>query len=102
MTLFEARHGLALLEDGQRKQYLQQQLNLLLHVDFENRVLPFDTDTANQAAILAAQRKARGRPVDMRDTFIAGIALAQRAAIVTRNTRHFDDLDAAVINPWNS
>lgn len=100
VTLFETRHGLALLEDGQRKQYLQQQLNLLLHVDFENRVLPFDADAANQAATLSAQRRARGRPVDMRDTFIAGIALARRASIATRNTRHFDDLGVAVLNPW--
>ena len=49
---------------------------------------------------LAAIRKALGRPVDMRDTFIAGIALARRAALATRNTRHFDDLSIRVVNPW--
>ena len=41
-----------------------------------------------------------GRPVDIRDTFIAGIALAHRASIATRNTRHFDDLPVSVLNPW--
>ena len=100
LTLFEARYGLAVLPEGQRKTHLQEQLERLLHDDFENRVLPFDAGAASQAAVLAAQRKARGRPVDMRDTFIAGIALARRASIATRNTRHFDDLSVTVVNPW--
>jgi predicted nucleic acid-binding protein len=41
-----------------------------------------------------------GRPVDVRDTLIAGIAVAREAAIATRNTRHFEDLPITVINPW--
>jgi len=49
---------------------------------------------------LASQRKARGRPVDMRDTFIAGIALARRATLATRNVKHFADLAIPVVNPW--
>ncbi len=100
VTLFEARYGLAVLPEGQRKTHLQEQLERLIQDDFENRVLPFDAGAASQAAVLAAQRKASGRPVDMRDTFIAGIALARRASIATRNTRHFDDLSATVVNPW--
>ena len=42
----------------------------------------------------------RGNPVDMRDTLIAGIALARRATLATRNVRHFDDLSVPVVNPW--
>lgn len=100
ITLFEARYGLALLAPGQRRSVLQERFDQLLQEDLENRVLLFDAAAATQAAQLAADRKARGRPVDMRDTFIAGIALARRAALVTRNTRHFDDLSVAVVNPW--
>jgi len=100
VTLFEARYGLALLPDGQRKKLLQARFEELLTQDLQNRIAHFDTRAANQAAELAAQRKALGRPVDMRDTFIAGIALARRATLVTRNTKHFDDLTTSVINPW--
>lgn len=100
ITLFEARYGLALLSPGQRKSLLQERFDQLVQDDLENRVLPFDADAATQAAQLAAERKARGRPVDMRDTFIAGIALAKRATLATRNTRHFDDLSVRVVNPW--
>ena len=100
ITLFEARYGLALLAPGQRKSLLQERFDQLLQDDLDNRVLLFDANAATQAAQLAAQRKARGRPVDMRDTFIAGIALARLATLATRNTRHFDDLPVPVVNPW--
>ena len=100
ITLFEARYGLALLAPGQRKSLLQERFDQLLQDDLDNRVLLFDTNAATRAAQLAAQRKARGRPVDMRDTFIAGIALARLATLATRDTRHFDDLPVPVVNPW--
>jgi len=100
VTLFEARYGLALLASGRRKKVLLQRFEQLLEEDLENRVLSFDTHAATLAAQLAADRKARGRPVDMRDTFIAGIALARRATLATRNTRHFDDLSVPVVDPW--
>lgn len=101
VTLFEARYGLALLASGKRQKDLQQQFEKLLHDDLENRVLQFDSSAAAHAAHIAAGRKARGRPVDMRDTFIAGIVLAQRATLVTRNLRHFDDLPLNLVNPWD-
>jgi predicted nucleic acid-binding protein len=36
----------------------------------------------------------------MRDIFIAGIAIAQGAAVATRNTRHFENTPIPIINPW--
>ena len=92
ITVFEAHYGLGLMATGQRKRLLEKRFEELLREDLQNRVLFFDGHAATHAAQLAAERKARGRPVDMRDTFIAGIALARRAALATRNARHFDDL----------
>ena len=100
VTLFESRYGLALLPAGQRKKLLHERFEELLTQDLQNRIAYFDADAATHAANLAAQRKAQGRPVDMRDTFIAGIALSRRAILATRNTEHFDDLTTPVINPW--
>lgn len=102
ITLFEARFGLALLPEGARRRQLTERFDDLLVSDFENRVLLFDQPAARAAAELAARRQRMGRPVDMRDTFIAGIALARQARIATRNTRHFEDLEGMVINPWAS
>lgn len=102
VTLFEARYGLALMASGQRKQLLETRFEELLRDDLQNRVLLFDADAATQAARLAAQRKLNGNPVDMRDTFIAGISLANQATLATRNIRHFNDLSVAVVNPWET
>ena len=63
-------------------------------------MLDFDSAAAGEAALLAAERQKAGRAVDMRDTQIAGIALARRATIATRNMRHFSDLRVAVVDPW--
>jgi predicted nucleic acid-binding protein len=52
------------------------------------------------AAELMVQRKRVGRPAEVRDTMIAGIVLANRGTLATRNTQHFKDLPLTVINPW--
>jgi hypothetical protein len=33
---------------------------------------------------------------------IAGIVLASRATLATRNAKHFDDLSISVVNPWEA
>ena len=99
VTLFEARFGIAALTDGHRKNALLESLEALVSEDLQHRVAAFDSSAANQAARLSAERKRLGRPVDIRDTFIAGIALAHGATLATRNTRHFDDLPS-VVDPW--
>jgi predicted nucleic acid-binding protein len=100
ITLFEACLGLALLPKGRRQRTLEAAFAHLLREDFENRVLDFDSVAATEAAALAAERQKAGRPIDMRDTQIAGIALARRATLATRNVRHFGDLHVPVIDPW--
>lgn len=101
ITLFESRLGLALLPAGRRRRLLEAAFDKLLAEDLENRVLDFDSAAANQAGALAAERQAAGRPVDMRDTQIAGIAVARRATIATRNVRHFEGLRVRVVDPWS-
>lgn len=44
-------------------------------------------------------RDTTGRPVEFRDTRIAGILLARQATLATRNVRHFQELSIAVIDP---
>jgi len=100
ITLFEARFGLALLPKGRRRQSLEAAFARTLAEDLENRVLDFDSAAATEAATLAAVRQKAGRPVDVRDTLIAGIVLARRAKLATRNERHFQDLNLPLLNPW--
>ena len=102
ITVLEARTGLALLPPSRYRSSLELSFALLLHDDLENRVLDFDAAAAVAAAALAAKRRQAGRPVEVRDTAIAGIAIARRATLATRNVRHFEDLDISVVNPWTA
>jgi predicted nucleic acid-binding protein len=100
ITVFEARFGLGLLAPGRRRRALERAFAQLIEEDLDNRVLDFDVAAATAAAGLATARQQAGRPVDMRDTLIAGLAVARRATLATRNVRHFADLDVPVIDPW--
>jgi len=100
ITLFEAYLGLALLPSGRRRRTLEAAFARLLQEDLENRVLDFDSAAATEVASLAAARQKSGRPVDLRDTQIAGNALARRATLATRNVRHFRDLRILIVDPW--
>lgn len=102
INLFEARLGIALVPGGRRQRALEAAFGQLLEEDLENRVLEFDASAAIEAAILAAARRKAERPGDLRDTLIAGIALARRAALATRNVRHFADLKVEVVDPWSA
>jgi toxin FitB len=65
----------------------------------DHRIVPFDDAAATEAADLMVSRERNGRPVDLRDTMIAGIVVARHATLATRNLVHFEDLLGPVVNP---
>lgn len=101
ITVFEIRFVLELLASGRRKGTLEQAFNDMLEADFENRVVAFDEAAAQAAGEIAAQRRRTGRSVEIRDVQIAGIAVARKAAVATRNVRHFAGLGVELIDPWS-
>jgi predicted nucleic acid-binding protein len=107
ITVFEVRFGLARMSPGRRRSNLEQAFDALIREDLSGRVLGLDAQAADQAARLAALREMAGKPVDLRDTLLAGIALVRGCPIATRNVRHFDDLikmdhRVIAIDPWKS
>ena len=100
VTVFEIRLGLSTLTKGKRRIKLEEAFQETLENILEGRILPFDHDAALAAGELAAARRRGGRTIDMRDTQIAGIAIARRSTIATRNTKDFKGLSVPVINPW--
>ncbi|MGB7586919.1 MAG: type II toxin-antitoxin system VapC family toxin [Terriglobales bacterium] len=101
ITILEVRFGLQIMTVGKRRSAVLHAFESALHA-IGQRVVPFDVSAAERAGDLMALRQRQGRPRDLRDTMIAGIALAQRAALATRNTAHFDDISVPLINPWTS
>jgi toxin FitB len=102
ITVMELRYGLQVMPAGRRRERLTEELTAVLREEIEERYAPFDVDAAHHAAELMVLRKTRGRPMDFRDTMIAGIALSNRATLATRNVDHFADLSVPVINPWTA
>lgn len=102
ITVFELQMGMNLLPAGKRRNALEAAFKAFVHEDLENRVVAFDEAAAMEAARLAAKRRVAGRPGEFRDTQIAGIVLARKAELATRNTKHFADLGGHLINPWDA
>jgi hypothetical protein len=65
------------------------------------RVQSFDRTAAVAAGTIAAARQRAGLTMEVRDVEIAGIVVARRAALATRNIRHFSDLGVDVVDPWS-
>lgn len=99
ITLFEIQAGLVIVPAGNRRNRLELVFEAFLN-DIDHRIAVFDEESARAAAGLTAQRQKRGRPRELRDTMIAGIVLSRHASLATRNVSHFDDISAAVVNPW--
>ncbi len=53
-------------------------------------VLPLDSTSAARAASVKRELEASGRGMATADCLIAGICLAQRATLLTRNVKHFE------------
>ena len=101
VTVFELRFGIEILAHGRRRTALTEAFARLL-LKFEDRIASFDAESAQHAAELMARRQKQGRLQDLRDTMIAGIALARHATLATRNTAHFEDAGVPLINPWKT
>jgi toxin FitB len=101
VTVFEIRFGLEILASGRRRRLLEEAFGKMLEEDFEGRIVPFDEAAAQAAGRIAAERRRVGRTIEIRDVQIAGIAAARKAAIATRNLRHFESLGPELIDPWS-
>lgn len=101
ITLFELRYGIEKLVTGDQRAELEASWREFGSLVFGDRILIFDLRAARAAAELAGLRAKRTRTVDMRDTFIAGIAISRGATIATRNLKDFQDAGVPLVDPWN-
>ena len=102
ITLAEIQKGIELLAPGKRRAELEEWLTKDLEAWFSGRVLPVDRKVAARWASLVAQGSRAGRILPTVDSLIAATALAYDLTIVTRNTRDFEGIGAAIFNPWEN
>ena len=74
-------------------------LQTVLHL-YGDRVLSFDSATAQIAGTLSDRARSRGRPPGFADIAIAATALRHGLTILSRNARHFAPMDVPVVDPF--
>ncbi len=95
----ELQLGIQLLPEGRRRDGLREWLTQIL-VDFGDRISPIGRQEAEWAAAFQARAHRSGGELELGDALIAGTAMANEVAIVTRNSRDFEGLGVEVFNPW--
>jgi len=94
LSLYEIEVGIAKsVQPAKRRQQFDTFLTVV-------SVLPFDREAARAAATVRVDLERRGLPIGPLDNLIAGVALAHRSTLVTRNTREFSRLPSLALIDW--
>lgn len=100
ITHAEILQGIAVLDDGKRKQKLAHLAQQVLTL-FTDKTLAFDKHSAPIYANIIQQRRSKGHPIDFPDAQIAAIALQYDLQLLTRNTKDFEHIEGLqLLNPW--
>lgn len=94
VVLFELETGIAKSRDPAKR---RRQLDTFLAAV---TVLPFDAEDARSSALVRSRLEGAGTPIGPIDTLIAGIALARRATLATRNAGEFGRVSGLVLANW--
>jgi toxin FitB len=102
ITIGELLTGLALLPDGQRKDFLTVRVEGLI-TRARERSYSYDEHAARALPTIMAARKRIGREVSKPvDAMIAAVAASRGMAVATRNTSDFAGMGIELINPWDA
>ena len=100
ITVGEIRYGLATLENGKRKNTLQERFETEVLPLFNNRVLSYDLAATETYAAMMARAKDEGLAIGTADGIIAAIAKCRRMKVAKRDSSPFLAGGIEVINPW--
>ncbi len=85
---------------GLRYRDANKQLERFLELIHNNNLLPLTVDACGIAAMLYADLRKQGNPIDDIDLLIAGIALENKLVIATRNVGHFNRVQGLTVEDW--
>ena len=100
VTEAELRRGAAIMRESKHQVLLTAAINRMITVRFPDRVLPFNSASAQAFADIFTDRRKAGRTISLFDCLIAATARSFGAAVATRDTAGFADCGIEVINPW--
>jgi len=99
ITLYELEIGVLLIErrDPHQGVIFRHWLNDIVIPTFQHRLLPLDPTIAIRAAGLHDPD-----PKPLNDAYVAATALVHGMTVVTRNVADFQNMDVALLNPWEA
>ncbi|TCM81770.1 type II toxin-antitoxin system VapC family toxin [Rhizobium sp. BK068] len=100
VSIAEIRRGVALMDNGRKRDALVEWLARDLPQRFERRVIPVDERVALAWGDLMGDAKRSGRGMSSMDGLIAATAIAHDLALATRNTKDFEGFGIELIDPW--
>ena len=102
VSLAEIRRGVALMDNGRKRNALADWLAHDLPQRFEYRVLSVDEPVALAWGDLMGDAKRRGRGMSSMDGLIAATAMAHGLILATRNVKDFEGFGMDLIDPWGA
>ncbi|MDX8510330.1 type II toxin-antitoxin system VapC family toxin [Mesorhizobium captivum] len=102
VSIAEIRRGVALMDEGRKREALAEWLARDLPQRFEQRVLPVDEPVALAWGDLMGLAKRSGRGLSSMDGLIAATAIAQQLTMATRNTKDFEGFGIELFDPWSA
>jgi predicted nucleic acid-binding protein len=100
VSIAEIRRGIALMDQGRKRDALGDWLARDLPHRFEQRVLHVDEPVALAWGDLMGLAKRRGRGLSSMDGLIAATAISRELTLATRNAKDFEGLGVEHIDPW--
>ncbi len=101
ISIAEIGFGLRIMDNGKKRNILEERFEQFVETAFESRILSFDEAAARKYGDIKGHRKEIGRPLSDLDGQIAAIAYENRCAVATRNTKDFEDCGVDIVNPFN-
>lgn len=100
VSIAEIRRGVALMENGRKRDALDEWLAHDLPQRFDNRTIAVESAVAFAWGDLMALAKRSGRGLASMDGLIAATAIAHDLKLATRNTRDFEGFGIDIVDPW--
>ena len=99
ISIAEIRRGVALMDQGRKRDALTAWLADDLPQRFEHRVLLVDAPIALAWGDLMGHAKRKDRGLSSMDGLIAATAIAYQLTLATRNIKDFEDLGIELVDP---
>ena len=93
-TVFELFAGVALSRKPEEEK--SKIITTLLSIS----QLSMDSPSASAGGLIYGEKMRTGRTIDPEDAMIAGIAKVNTEKILTRNTKHFSDIERVIIENY--